>query len=274
MDSLSSNFKATLPPNVEEDPELLDHFKDAALSITSLFKYSQQTRKRAFGQGYNACVTDLLEFIQSYGKDGESVQRGALTVGSILDYLESRQIQLVSELERTSVSSTASKSSHQADLKRNPKSSPTPPVRSRTTSSTRQKSPPDSPETIKQSSPTIRSMQPPSSPRPHLPPSPSTSPTQVEGESNFSTSWPEVSILSSLPALQILPFPTLGSKRKREVLSDVDLVNGRATADSRAPSVNHRKKKGRSHNSYATLRLDDKMDTEEEGRERKRVARR
>lgn len=86
MESMSSNLKATLPLNVEEDAELTDRFKgerslaiymcsvltlyapiDSALSITALFKHAQKSRKAAFAQGYSSCVSDLRDYIRSNG---------------------------------------------------------------------------------------------------------------------------------------------------------------------------------------------------------------
>jgi hypothetical protein len=70
-----------------------------------------------------------------------------------------------------------------------------------------------------------------------------------------------------------LVVPALGSKRKREALLDVDLTNG-----TRAHINISRKRKSRNHHGHQLSnggpRYDDRMDTDEEGRERKRVTRR
>lgn len=95
MDSMSSNLKATLPLNVDEDPELLNLFKgrrlyllffstywnqplltpssrnpksDSALSISSLFKHAQFSRRQTFANGYGTAITDIVDYVQAAGK--------------------------------------------------------------------------------------------------------------------------------------------------------------------------------------------------------------
>lgn len=87
-------------------------------------------------------------------------------------------------------------------------------------------------------------------------------------------SWPDVSLVQPTATIPVEALPlVVGSKRKREALLDVDLTNGTR------PYLNiSRKRKSRNlhhvHQLPTGPRFDDRMDTDDEGRERKRVARR
>ncbi|KAK1750822.1 hypothetical protein QBC47DRAFT_87488 [Echria macrotheca] len=45
------------------EPELIEAFKDAALSVTKLYKKSAATQAKARTEGYNDCLEDLLAFL-------------------------------------------------------------------------------------------------------------------------------------------------------------------------------------------------------------------
>ncbi|KDQ49963.1 hypothetical protein JAAARDRAFT_42455 [Jaapia argillacea MUCL 33604] len=96
MESLNLNTLAnSLPPsnlaNAEKD--LMDKFKAAALSITTLYRSSRRTSKRAYNSGYAAACQDLLLMIQQgvSASDATSEMPGeGMTIGRIMDWVEAR----------------------------------------------------------------------------------------------------------------------------------------------------------------------------------------
>lgn len=63
----------------------------AALSLTTLYKSSRKTSKRAYNAGYSAACHDLLLMIQQGVSAGESSEGGSgMTIGRIMDYIEAR----------------------------------------------------------------------------------------------------------------------------------------------------------------------------------------
>lgn len=65
----------------------------AALSITTLYKSSLATSKQAYSAGYQACLTDVLQFVQagvSIQGQGANVGAEGLTIGRIMDWIEGR----------------------------------------------------------------------------------------------------------------------------------------------------------------------------------------
>ncbi|KAK0644523.1 hypothetical protein B0T16DRAFT_460568 [Cercophora newfieldiana] len=57
------------------EPELLDAFKAAALSVTKLYKISAQSQEKSRIDGYHDCLGDLLSFLDKEGlgtTDGEA----------------------------------------------------------------------------------------------------------------------------------------------------------------------------------------------------------
>ncbi|THU84316.1 hypothetical protein K435DRAFT_406146 [Dendrothele bispora CBS 962.96] len=99
MESLNLNTLATSLPtpyqNAEKD--LLNNFKAAALSITTLYRSSRSASKRAYNAGYAAACNDLLMMIQqgvSVGgidasESGSSSESG-MTIGKVMDWIEAR----------------------------------------------------------------------------------------------------------------------------------------------------------------------------------------
>ncbi|KAG8962335.1 hypothetical protein FRC03_004343 [Tulasnella sp. 419] len=98
-DSLPSSTQAAA------DRELLKNFKAAALSITTLYKSSLNSSKKAYNSGYAACLSDMLNFIQAgvssipSGHDGTGalgldlniqVDGGGMTIGRVMDWVEAR----------------------------------------------------------------------------------------------------------------------------------------------------------------------------------------
>ena len=68
----------------------------AALSITTLYRSSRKTSKRAYNAGYGAACQDLLNFIQQglstggVGPTADAPDGGVLTIGRVMDWTEAR----------------------------------------------------------------------------------------------------------------------------------------------------------------------------------------
>jgi hypothetical protein len=63
----------------------------AALSITTLYRSSRDTSKRAHNSGYAAACQDLLQMIQQGVSDSDSEGgSGMLTIGRVMDWVEAR----------------------------------------------------------------------------------------------------------------------------------------------------------------------------------------
>lgn len=274
MESMSSNLNASLPFNVAEDAELTDLFKDGALAITSIFKHAQKSRKAAFAQGYHTCVSDLRDFVTSNAE-----VPGKLTVGNLLDYLDSRKSQLSKDPDTSSANGKpyGAKPPLGGNKARPTAKSPSP---SSTSSTVRQKSP-----VSKRPSPRPSIAVMPFS-SPSLSPTPLAEPAWSEINSLdtpklLATGWPEV---SSFSALQLLPtaafssvLPSVGAKRKRDALADVDARNALNAHDPRRGHTTSRKQKRSIHRGKPVSlggHDDWAMDIEDEitGRERKRRA--
>ena len=110
MESLT-NLATSLPTSnlVNAEKDLLNNFKGktqfvprdriltsstlaAALSITTLYKSSLRTSKRAYNSGYAAACQDLLLMIQQGVSAGETsdINGSSMTIGRVMDYLEAR----------------------------------------------------------------------------------------------------------------------------------------------------------------------------------------
>ncbi|KAG8759867.1 hypothetical protein FRC14_004828 [Serendipita sp. 396] len=281
MESMSSNLKASLPLNVDEDTDLTDRFKDSALAITALFKHAQRSRRTAFAQGYTACVSDLRDFIRSNVRTSETDK--PLTVGAILDFLESRQTQLSRDVDFTPATSTNLPAAKEKSTQSRHRKSPSTTSIRTNNGSSRPRSP-STPLATSHSSPT---------------PQPET-PLREQSWSEVSTSdsvkpstanWPEVSVLpvlSVLPAMANHPnsLPSIGGKRKRDSIVEFDpkntpTVHLNATDHHlRRHLTSSRRRKGNSNKGGAQNKgllhggSDDwsmDMDEEGSGRERKRA---
>ncbi|KAH9924949.1 hypothetical protein B0H21DRAFT_149534 [Amylocystis lapponica] len=90
LNNLASSLPTSNLANAEKD--LTNNFKAAALSLTTLYRSSRRTSKRAYNAGYAAACQDLLLMIQqgvSTGESSDTVGRG-MTIGRIMDYIEAR----------------------------------------------------------------------------------------------------------------------------------------------------------------------------------------
>jgi len=97
MESLNLNTLANSLPNAQQnaEKELLNDFKAAALSITTLYRSSRKNSKRAYNAGYATACQDLLNFIQqgvSASDIGPShdIEGGGMTIGKVMDWTEAR----------------------------------------------------------------------------------------------------------------------------------------------------------------------------------------
>ncbi|KZW03013.1 hypothetical protein EXIGLDRAFT_728555 [Exidia glandulosa HHB12029] len=93
MDSLSmNNLASSLPPPARND-ELNGKFKDAALSITTLYRASLAAQQRAHNAGYAAALQDVLSFVQTE----LSTSGQAMDVGAVMDWVEARAASVVED---------------------------------------------------------------------------------------------------------------------------------------------------------------------------------
>ncbi|KAG8847953.1 hypothetical protein FRB96_001355 [Tulasnella sp. 330] len=100
----------------QADRDLLDNFKAAALSITTLYKSARTNSKLNYNVGYAACLHDVLNFVQAGvsaegrmaalgGNDGSGAlgiqlnNGDGMTIGMVMDWLENRLDTITSEEE-------------------------------------------------------------------------------------------------------------------------------------------------------------------------------
>ncbi|KAG8956091.1 hypothetical protein FRC00_005100 [Tulasnella sp. 408] len=116
-----SLLRDSLPPRnvAQEDKDLLNDFRAAALSVTTLYKSSLRNSKKAYNEGYATCLRDVLNFIQAGvsaegrmtelgGNDGSGalglnlnfdVDGKGMTIGRVMDWVEGRLEMITSEEE-------------------------------------------------------------------------------------------------------------------------------------------------------------------------------
>ncbi|KAL4251352.1 hypothetical protein ABKN59_005651 [Abortiporus biennis] len=90
MESLNLNMLASSLPNsnlANAEKDLVNNFKAAALSLTTLYRSSRRTSKRAYNAGYATACQDLLLMIQQGVSTGNESE---MTIGRIMDYIEAR----------------------------------------------------------------------------------------------------------------------------------------------------------------------------------------
>ncbi|KAF8584739.1 hypothetical protein K439DRAFT_1660605 [Ramaria rubella] len=90
MESLNmKTLASSLPNSANAEKQLMDNFKAAALSITTLYRSSLDTSKQAYSTGYATCLLDVLHFVEA----GVSVSGNAgeeMTIGRVMDWIEAR----------------------------------------------------------------------------------------------------------------------------------------------------------------------------------------
>ncbi|KAK0451175.1 uncharacterized protein EV420DRAFT_725234 [Desarmillaria tabescens] len=97
MESLDLNTLAGSLPTAHQnaEAELLNNFKAAALSITTLYRSSRDASKRAYSAGYAAACQDLLAMIQrgvsvgGIAEPGTSESNG-MSIGRVMDWIDAR----------------------------------------------------------------------------------------------------------------------------------------------------------------------------------------
>ncbi|KAF8963233.1 hypothetical protein BDZ97DRAFT_1821176 [Flammula alnicola] len=102
MESLNLNTLVNSLPTAQQnaEKELLNDFKAAALSITTLYRSSRKNSKRAYNAGYATACQDMLNFIQQgvsasdigqlLSGSSQSVEGGGMTIGRVMDWTEAR----------------------------------------------------------------------------------------------------------------------------------------------------------------------------------------
>ncbi|KAJ7931179.1 hypothetical protein B0H13DRAFT_2263800 [Mycena leptocephala] len=261
--------------NASSEKELLDNFKAAALSITTLYRSSRHASKRAYNAGYAAACRDLMEMLQLGVSDSHMLvpdknQEAGMTIGRVMDWVEARldavrcreeEEDEEDERERGSHSSTPNASGSHRPTAPSHKPSPSPPPPSRVTAGS--SSPPRSSMPLKPAR-TLPQIKPNQSIL-FVPPVP---PTDIHV--------PGV----SFPFLENVPPPVTGSKRRHAVMMmpppNSSPQSAPSSSSSPAPTQRRRTRSTRGlfpHNHGQVI--DGMMDIEDDsGRERKRVARR
>ncbi|KAG0701632.1 hypothetical protein DFH29DRAFT_1000040 [Suillus ampliporus] len=347
MDSsldLNGLAKSLPAANLEKaEKDLLNNFKAAALSITTLYRSSRHASKRAYNAGYATACQDLMSMIQQGVSTGGVALSGSnnpagdvMTIGRIMDWIEARTEAVKAreeeededeerekEKERTRGSVPASRPDtnkdstprnvFRGDATRNPVQ--TVPSSSRLEQQTAVPAPltPHSPFTVntpnipnRQSSPTpsaVPSAR--SSSHPYIGQRPSKSralgakkdnsepfPTACLTPSENLFRMPPVTVPTSVTGEPAFSDYTAGAKRRHAVMMMLDstTASGATESSSQGSSVsssitsssgNTRRRTRSSRTSVLGTNhpqpqntLGDAMDVEDEGRERKRVARR
>ncbi|KAI0092249.1 hypothetical protein BDY19DRAFT_990974 [Irpex rosettiformis] len=311
MESLT-NLATSLPTSnlVNAEKDLLNNFKAAALSITTLYKSSLRTSKRSYNSGYAAACQDLLLMIQQgVSAGGTSDLNGSgMTIGRVMDYLEARLDAIKSREEEEEEDEEKDKERERLS-KTAPNAPSVPKAPSPGGSSSRTRgfgmAAPMTPQSPTPSVPAPPPAQPPSpTPAPSLLSRTSASmpslPMQrnprsrvfmnakeavIASSSSFS---PLMSATADAP-LAIIPHPTtpdmpqlpmsetVGSKRRHSAITDSSTpsVTPTASGSSRRRTRSSRNSTSiRDANDQIQSHISDAMEVEEEGRERKRVARR
>ncbi|KAJ7089311.1 hypothetical protein B0H15DRAFT_908147 [Mycena belliarum] len=263
--------------NASSEKELLENFKAAALSITTLYRSSRHASKRAYNAGYAAACRDLMEMLQVGVSDshtlvtGRDQQEAGMTIGRVMDWVEARLDAVRSreeeedeedERERGSHRSSAPQASgsHRSNAPAR-KPSPSPPPAPRT---------PAGPSSQSQSSLPLKATCTP----PQMKPNPSTTPPDA------SIPTTDFHVPISFPFLENLPPPITGSKRRHAVMmmppSMSTPLSAPSSSSSPVPAQRRRTRSTRGHFPHNQAQVTDgMMDVEEDsGRERKRVARR
>ncbi|KAJ3536843.1 hypothetical protein NM688_g6779 [Phlebia brevispora] len=326
LNNLANSLPTSNLANAEAD--LLNTFKAAAMSITTLYKSSRRTSKRAYNAGYAAACQDLLLMIQQRVSAGETgdAEGGGMTIGRIMDYIEARleAIRSTEEEEEEENEKDRERERRQsAGATSRPTGSSNMKALTPSTSALRSRdsvvSPPLtplSPPNVQSTTTFMRSGSP--SPSPAAPLRNATSSLQRQSKARLlqlsnaspkeaiinptasSFTFPATTVLSTASdaPLATIPFPSVpavsavtaepvpevaGTKRRHAAMMDAS-SSGAAPASvstSRRRTRNLRNGAGslresgstQDQNQYQT-QGGDAMDVEEDGRERKRVARR
>ncbi|KAF9642683.1 hypothetical protein BDM02DRAFT_3072110, partial [Thelephora ganbajun] len=92
--TLNLNTLANSLPNsnlAKAEKDILNNFKAAALSITTLYRSSRQASGRAYNAGYVSACQDILSMIQQgVSAGGYHPGENPMSVGTIMDWVEAR----------------------------------------------------------------------------------------------------------------------------------------------------------------------------------------
>ncbi|KAG1750558.1 uncharacterized protein EDB91DRAFT_696752 [Suillus paluster] len=341
LNGLAKSLPAANFEKAEKD--LLNNFKAAALSITTLYRSSRHASKRAYNAGYATACQDLMSMIQQGVSTGGVALSGSnnpagdvMTIGRIMDWIEARMEAVKAreeeededeEREREKERARGSVPASRPDT--NKDSTPRDVFHGDATRNTVQAAPsssrleqrtvvpapltPHSPFTVntpnvpnRQPSPTPSAMPPvrpsshpytgqrPSKSRPSgtkkdnsepFPIGPPITACLTPSENLFRMSPVTASSVTGEPAFSDY---TAGAKRRHAVMMMLDSTTSGATESSSqgssvsssltSASGNTRRRTRSSRTSVLGTQpqntLGDAMDVEDEGRERKRVARR
>jgi len=261
--------------NASSEKELLDNFKAAALSITTLYRSSRHASKRAYNAGYAAACRDLMEMLQQGVSDshtlgtGRNQEEAGMTIGRVMDWVEARLDAVRSREEEEDEEDERERGSHSSAPNASGTDRPSAPVRKPSPS------PPPSRVTVGSSSP----------PRSSMPLKPTRTPSNLKptpSSTGLIAPMPpaDFHVPVSFPFLENVPPPITGSKRRHAVMMmPPSTSSAQSTPSSSSSPVPVQRRRTRStrglfaHNHSQVM--DGMMDIEEEGgRERKRVARR
>ncbi|KAK0472514.1 hypothetical protein IW261DRAFT_1611587 [Armillaria novae-zelandiae] len=313
MESLDLNTLAGSLPTAHQnaEAELLNNFKAAALSITTLYRSSRDASKRAYSAGYAAACQDLMAMIQrgvsvgGIAEPGMSADSNGMSIGRVMDWIDarldavkSRQEEEVEEEEkekergRKTAAPAPTKVKVEAKEQIPPLPTPNSPwpraQRPSPQPSTPSPPPPAPPSTLRQTQRSTNRTKPSSS-----------SNSKGGGDSPTISPLPLLSSdypfnLVSEDTLSVPPFPVpdvvVGAKRRHAVMMMLDGSSAPVSTSS-SSSCNHgsgsggNRRRTRSTRSNAShlqnqnvnsIQLSSEaMDIEDDsGRERKRVARR
>ncbi|KAJ7201422.1 hypothetical protein GGX14DRAFT_502564 [Mycena pura] len=262
--------------NANAEKALLDNFKAAALSITTLYRSSRHASKRAYNSGYAAACRDLMEMLQLGVSNSHTLGPGrdeetGMTIGRVMDWVEARLDAVRCREEEEDEEDERERGGQPSAPTAHPPSNSSHPP----SASTRKPSPSPPPSRV-----TV-----PSPPRPSMPLKPARAAPQSKPASPNTPSMPMTSATDlivpvSFPFVENIPLPVTGSKRRHAVMmlppSPSTAQSTPSSSSSPAPAQRRRTRSTRGLFPYNHGQIiDSMMDVEEDGgRERKRVARR
>ncbi|KAJ7731153.1 hypothetical protein DFH07DRAFT_847782 [Mycena maculata] len=258
--------------NASAEKELLDNFKAAALSITTLYRSSRHASKRAYNSGYAAACRDLMQMLQLGVSDSHTLvtdrnqEEAGMTIGRVMDWVEARLDAVRCREEEEDEEDERERGCHS--------SVPNPSGTHRPSAAVRKPSPSPPPSRV-----TAGSSSPPRSSI-HL--KPTRTPPHLKPSTVLDSPIPptDFHVPISFPFLENVPPPVTGSKRRHAVMMmPPPTSSAQSTPSSSSSPVPGQRRRTRStrglfpHNHSQVI--DGMMDVEEDGgRERKRVARR
>ncbi|KAJ8522224.1 hypothetical protein ONZ45_g1127 [Pleurotus djamor] len=292
--TLNLNTLASSLPTAYQnaEKELMSDFKAAALSITTFYRSSRNASKRAYNAGYAAACQDLLTMIQqgvSVGGINTSGSVGtddAMSIGKVMDWIEARLEAIKSREEEEAEDEEKEKERDRA-ARSSPPTTATVPTAPKSATIIQPFSEPTAPSS---SAPTSPSPPPPSTARSMHPPQ-----TPLKTSKHRARDVSEVTFQGERmpfpPPAAIEPIPLVGSKRRHHMMVMLDPapspISSSPASSTMSPPVHsasvslNTRRRTRSSRSLATLHQHhnvvpppEAMDVEEEGRDRKRVARR